>query len=255
MNTSQQLADRFLTIYNIIDKEMRRLLAVDDNVNHAKLIADLVKLSPLFEEYEQDLRLFAKLRNAIVHNPYKSDADPIAEPHESAVDRYSDIKNIILNPPKALGTIAIPSSKIYSINLDENAFDVMEKMNSNVFTHVPVYDEKRLVGIFSENTLFSYVVTLSKVSWDKSLMIRDFSDILSLNYPKSECFIFAHKDSTIFDIKKIFKEYFCQNKRVAVVFITENGKADEDILGMITAWDIAAREKDKNYYNIKKGAL
>lgn len=43
----------------------------------------------------------------------------------------------------------------------------------------------------------------------------------------------------------MFQNSFKENKKLAVIFITENGKETESILGMITAWDLAGYDETR----------
>ena len=54
----------------------------------------------------------------------------------------------------------------------------------------------------------------------------------------TEEFMFISRNKNIYDVEDIFKNYFQRKKRLGCVFITEHGKSNENILGMLTAWDI-----------------
>lgn len=144
----------FLEIYNDIDKYMRKLLNLDDYVGHTELVQKMASRNKIFSKYKDDLIQFAKLRNAIVHNPDKKYAEPIAEPHDFILNKYRNIRNKVKNPPLALETIAIKSENIYTTNMKDIALHVMKEMNKKTFTHVPVIENNRLIGVFSENTVF-----------------------------------------------------------------------------------------------------
>jgi uncharacterized protein YutE (UPF0331/DUF86 family) len=92
----------FLEIYNDIDKYMRKLLNLDDYVGHTELVQKMASRNKIFSKYKDDLIQFAKLRNAIVHNPDKKYAEPIAEPHDFILNKYRNIRNKVKNPPLAL---------------------------------------------------------------------------------------------------------------------------------------------------------
>ncbi len=72
-----------------------------------------------------------------------------------------------------------------------------------------------------ENTVFSYI--------QNSLRIENHS---------MEDFVFISKNRTIYDVEELFKNYFSQNKRLGCIYITEHGKKNKEIRGMLTAWDV-----------------
>ncbi|NLC67536.1 MAG: CBS domain-containing protein [Clostridiaceae bacterium] len=232
-------AEKFLAIYNELDTYMRRELNVDSWISHKDLIRRLAEKGNLLIKYNaDDLMTFAELRNAIVHNPYKNQLDPIAEPHSIILSRYENLRNKILKPPLALDTIAIKYKDIYKATLEENTLTVMETMSKKSFTHVPVIEDGKLIGVFSENTIFSFIVNNRNVIIDDEFKIKDFIDFIPINNHCSECFLFRPRNITVIEIVEVFKNDLIGSKRIAAVFITNNGREDEKILGLITPWDV-----------------
>lgn len=230
----------FLGTYNELDEYLRRKLNVDDNVPHRTLIERMAKKDKILEKFKDDLIDCAKLRNAIIHNPYKNIADPIAEPHDYIVVKYRDMKDRIINPPRALD-IAVLSKQIFSASLDSNAIDIMYTMNKNTYTHVPILKENKVVGVFSQFTVFSYLVQNEEPCLRRDMKIRDFGDFIPLENHPGEYFRFVHKNTLVVEVEEMFQMRLNgKKKRLGIIFITENGNQDERILGIITP-GIAAR--------------
>lgn len=238
MQKSYSNSEKFLIIYNEIDNYFRKILNEDERTPHGELIRKISEKNKIFERYKFDLRSLADLRNAIVHNAYKRNADPIAEPHDYILEKYEIIKNSIMYPPLALDSIAIRVPNIFSTQMEDIAIEVMREMNRNIYTHVPVIDDGRIIGVFSESTMFSYLVNNEDVIFEKEMLIKDFSEFLSVNDRENECFEFASRNATVIEIEEIFHRGFKDKKRISVVFITQNGNQNEKILGLITAWDL-----------------
>lgn len=239
MNNYDGNSEKFLTTYNELDKYMREYLNESGHSSHSDLINKMAKVNKVFNANEYNLRSFANLRNAIVHNPNEKFANPIAEPHDFIVKRYEEIKNKVMNPPKALDTIAIKRDNIFTASLNSKALEIMEQMNKNIFTHVPIVDNDILVGVFSENTVFSYIVKNQEVLIDSEMLIKEFAEYIPINNHGSESFKFVSRETLVIDIEGIFQEGIKDNKRISAVFITENGNENEKLLGMLTAWDVA----------------
>lgn len=147
----------FITIYNEIDEFMRKELNLSQEVSHTELINKISRINKIFAYYKNNLISFARLRNAIVHNPDKRDAEPIADPHDHVVKKYRDVYLKVSKPARALDTIAVKNENIYTANLDDKALDIMSKMKMKTFTHVPIIEDGELFGVFSENTIFAYI--------------------------------------------------------------------------------------------------
>ena len=115
----------------------------------------------------------------------------------------------------------------------------MKIMSKNDFTYVPVLERRKLIGVFSESTLFDYILKWQGAVIDEKLAIRDLDEAIHINNHASEAFIFAKKDITVIEIEDIFRKGFKDNKRIAAVFITEDGIETGELLGIITAWEVA----------------
>lgn len=237
----QNLSEKFIRIYNELDGFMRKYLRVEDFVEHSSLLRMMADKNRIFSSYYRDLKTFADLRNLLVHNPYKGEADPLLIPHEYIVRKYEEIKNSVLKPKKAL-SIAVPRSKIFITTLEENAVDVMQIMNSMTFTHIPVIDGDRMIGVFSENTILSYLTHNKEGLITNEAKIKDFRDFIPFDKHASEYFEFIGRDALLSDVEDMFRLGLRERRRIAVIFVTETGKSTEKFLGMITAWDVAGSE-------------
>ena len=71
MENNRTNFSEFITIYNEIDEYMRRELNQDKWISHSELIRRMARTNKVFKAYMDDLLSYARLRNAIVHNPEK----------------------------------------------------------------------------------------------------------------------------------------------------------------------------------------
>lgn len=233
------LSKEFIGIFNELDSYLRKISGMGQTVSHMFVVDRLSETNKIIRNHRDELKLYARLRNAIVHNPFGSKIEVIAEPHPEVVKKYKTLQNQIMNPPQAL-VLAIPPKKIYSTTMDASAREVMRVMAQKIFTYVPVLDDARhIIGIFSENTVFLYLTRNEICAADDDTRIAEFGEYLPLNQHASEYFEFVSKEATIDDVRDLFEKGLVERKRLAAVFITSNGRKNEEILGMITAWDIA----------------
>ncbi|HOX30073.1 MAG TPA: hypothetical protein P5080_01310 [Candidatus Paceibacterota bacterium] len=239
--TKLTLVEEFLTIYNELDSFMRKQLRCRD-ASHIFLLDRMAEKNYIFRNFREELKEYARLRNAIVHNPFMRIAEPIAEPHFEIVRRYQTLKDKILNPPRAM-SIAVGVGDIYATALDANALETMKVMNEKIYSFVPVLNiRKRIVGVFSENVIFSYLTENEACIIDKSTKISEFWKYVPIEKHSSEYFEFVPKNTLVAGIKEKFEIGLTQRKRLGVVYITDNGRSDGLLLGMITAWDMAGNE-------------
>ncbi len=238
---NNNLSEKFLQIYNELDDYMRKQLKAEIYIDHSTLLRQMADRNRIFSDFYKDLKMFADMRNLLVHNPYKGNADPLLAPHEYIVNKYEDIKNQVLHPKKAL-SIAIPANLIYTTTLETNALKVMQTMNEKVYTHVPVLDGKKMIGVFSENTILSYLSDHKEALILKDMKIKEFEDFIPLDKHLSENFEFVGRHTLLIEVEELFRKNLVNRRRIGMVFITNSGKKDEELLGLLTSWDIAGKE-------------
>lgn len=239
--TDEELSEKFIKIYNELDDFIRKKFNAEEYEDHSSLLRRISEQDKLIYSFYKDLKMFSQIRNLLVHNPYKNKANQLFSPDPYIVQMYENIKNKIISPQKALD-IAIKREQIYTTTLKDNVIKVMEIMNDRTYTHVPVIEDERMIGIFSENTILSYLVHSRDSIITNDLLIEEFRDFIPLDKHPSETFEFVGRSALLSEVEEIFKRSLKKRKRVGVVFITETGKQSEKLLGMITAWDIAGKE-------------
>ena len=70
------------------------------------------------------------------------------------------------------------------------------------------------------------------------MLIEDFMELLPPDKHESERFVFLPKNATLFEVKNEFENRTGRSKRLAVVFLTDNGSISGRIVGMLTPWDV-----------------
>lgn len=241
MSKDDNSVNDLLKIYNQVDAFLRKQPKSDRNAEHSYLIQLVAKTNNIVAKYESELRAVAQLRNSIVHNPMAENISPIAYPNPVVVNRYRTIYAAMLKPRLAL-SIAVPASNIYSSTLESSLNKVLKDMNDNIFTHVPIIEDSKMIGIFSENTLLNYLADNAEAIILDDMTIADFKDYLPLESHKSERFAFLPRNAKLSDVYDIFNRAIKVRQRIGMLFITEQGKVTEKPLGVITAWDLASSE-------------
>lgn len=235
----KKLHDKFIDIYDAIDHYLRKTTQADSDASHSYLLQELASQNQVAARHIEELKAMARLRNSLVHNPFKQYAHPLAQPNRKIVKRYEEIKNALINPPTARA-IAVPKSQLYTTTLDANAIKVLQDMRQHVFTHVPVMDGDTMTGVFSENSLLAYLADKGEAVFTSDTTIKAFKPYIGLDKHPSESFEFLPINAPLSDVYRVFNEAIKVRKRVGVLFLTHSGKSTEKVLGIITAWDLAS---------------
>ena len=73
---------------------------------------------------------------------------------------------------------------------------------------------------------------------DEKTSFYSIREALKIENHSMEKFEFISRRRNIYDIEELFKNYFSVHNRIGCVYITEHGRKDENIIGMLTAWDV-----------------
>lgn len=191
-------------------------------------------------EYKDKLDLCREIRNFLSHHS-EFDGERIVEPSQVMIDFLGEVTDYIRKPPLAI-TRATLFNDILKTSPSQKVQSVMKKMQRLGFSHVPVIENGNFIGVFSISTIFTYALKNGMTSLDDGMTISDFKDLLPPDKHETESFRFVGRESTLFDVRNEFDKKSRQSRRLAVIFITENGSPGGRIIGMLTPWDVITAE-------------
>ena len=175
-------------------------------------------------------------RNALTHNPMLN-GKPIVTLNEGVLPFLDDVIARIKILPTA-ANILIPRDDVFSGSLSDMIHDVVDTMLEKVFSHVPVLDsDDRVIGVFSESTMLE--MSKAGIQDEGNATLGDVSQFLPCDKHTAEVFRFVPKNDPIAHLRHLCAEALGNHKRIGMFFVTENGKEDEPLLGILTVWDIA----------------
>ena len=187
----------------------------------------------------ESLDLCREIRNLITHNANVGGV-PVIEPSEPVLEALRETLAFVRRPPLALD-FATPGSRIVSAGLSDKVLDVMRGMEKSGYSHIPILDKKRFVGVFSVSTVFSCVLKEPSTRIGEETTLRDLSKMLPVE-SHMENYAFVDRNTTSMEVRRMFERISGRNKRLSVIFITEHGRRDEGLLGMLTPWDVMREE-------------
>ncbi len=187
--------------------------------------------------YKEELNAIREIRNLLVHLPMIDGTYPI-EPSDEIGAALQEVIESIEHPLKAMD-FAVKIENIMKTKPEDNAFQIMTRMEENGYSHVPVVMNGKLDGVFSKSTVFSWLINHGNKDIHKEMLIQDFEVFTRINSPHSEYYEFAARNALYIQVRELFeKTYQRKSRRLAAMFITENGHENERLLGMITPWDV-----------------
>lgn len=134
--------------------------------------------------------------------------------------------------------ILIPRDVVSTCTLESTVSSVVEKMVKNCYSHVPVIDmDGKIIGVFSESTMLE--MNKAGIRSGESAVMRDVAEFLPLAKHTADVFKFVPKNDAVLHLRRLCDEAIKKRERIGMFFVTENGRDDESLLGILTVWDIA----------------
>ena len=175
--------DKFIELYNKLDTILREHYNISSRtISCIKRYEDELKVSQ-FESVRNRgfaLESIRNVRNTLIHDAkiYSIDAFDINDKVILFLEKEIDY---LLNP-KRLIDIAVKIENVYSVSLNDNLQDVIFYLSKHKISHAPLLDENGiLLGVFSESTLFSYLLKHNEVSITNDTKIKDFYEYLLID--------------------------------------------------------------------------
>jgi len=191
-----------------------------------------------FRDVSANLDYIRRVRNLLSHCGLVNGDYPVT-PSAGMLETLRETISKVRDIPNAL-RLCIETRDIYAASMSDCIRPAMREMAEKVFTHVPILEDGRVVGVFSENTLLAYMNTSNIVVISENDTFEKVRDFLPLDRHVSEKFAFVSRGTIATEVVKLFQDSLARRERVGMVFVTEHGEPDEELLGILTAWDMAA---------------
>ena len=223
-------SDKFLAAFSVIEKQLKKITKSDNKTSFYQLIENATHKHPVVRHYKEDLKEYADLRNAIVHE--RSDGHVIAEPNEKAVTQLDKIKNNLIAPPCVYPTF---QANVLSFDINKPVGDAVEAMKKNSFSQVVISQNREFESLLTANTITRWLG--SNIKEDMfSLSETTIGSILK--YAEDfEKYKFIPKNQSIFETINLINKTEKKGCRLEAAFITENGEKSEKIIGIVTIAD------------------
>ncbi len=228
--------EEFRKIFNEFEDETKKKLSYKyDKVSDCITILYERRWNPYFNE-RSFIEFCTKLRNIASHN----NNDNYYLITSDTINKLKEILNEVKHPYKVYNKA---TTNIYSKTINDKVLETMKDMNEKTYTHIPIYDKdnKTLVGIFSENSLFQYISEDDHcIILDENTTFNEIKKCIDLDKSK-EIVKFVSKNDLYDNVVNDFIKEFKQGNKLACVMVTNSGSKTEKVIVIITAWDVIGR--------------
>ena len=233
----------FLELYNQLDIKLRekynvgptdgsvimRYITELRNSNYQKIILR-----------GDQLDVIRNLRNDLVHNLKINNSDTFTV-NENVIEFLKEELDL-LEHPILVSDRYVDINNVYTAGLNTIVKNLIMIMKDRGYSYIPIIDDKNhLLGAFSALSLMDSWVNNHKVTFDKDTKVSDLINNIKLESHNGRYFMFVPINE---ELEKVTNEYLqnaSKGRKLALIFVTKNGKANEPVLGILAPYDLLYR--------------
>lgn len=221
-------AEKYIDAYKKLETVLRSMYGLRDEQSISYFIQSDSRNSFM----KNEIAYCQQVRNLLQHRERISSTYPI-EPTDEMLNYLNNAVERLRNRPRCL-SIAIKGADVFSASPDDGLRTVMAKMRKHAFTHVPILQDGKVIGVLSEHSVFNYLTDEGIVDIDGCLALRDLKSYTAIDKNAEEVFSFQPASKYADELLDVFEQEFKRGRRLGMVFLTSAGLPDERLLGILT---------------------
>lgn len=223
------LVNRFIEAFVQIENFLHDYLREGSETPFSDLVREFAKQKRSWND-ENTLIMMGDLRNVIIHERFGK-KKYLSVPIPSIVERLESIKEQLTNPK-----LVYPEFRklVKGFQADDVLTKVLDVIHKDHYSQFPIYNKDKFIGLLTENGITQWLSKYSEAE-DPIIALKDetLRNILELEETRKN-YKFISRDTPIFDAEN----YFINENLLEAQLITQNGKQSENLLGIITRWDL-----------------
>lgn len=242
-------SERFLKKYRILEGLLEKRYE-GEKVSSSSIVMEYIRDEDS-EPVRVDLDLLREIRNILSHNA-GMDGEAVVEPSDEMITRLDSVIEYVRRPrfARQFGT---PAAQVMFAHPNDEIFDVMRSMRKRGYSHVPLKEDGRITGVFSIRCLFDYLAENDLNRLDSHARIHELGVRIHLERKHGERYMFVSADTSIVSVRRAFQRYTEKDRRLSAVFVTRNGSPEEELISIITPWDVLSDPKPTEETNHGSG--
>lgn len=224
-------ADRFLTAFSGIERKLREIAEAEKSASFYALVDRAAQRSRAVAQFRADLKEYADLRNAIVHE--RGNGHPIADPRQGTVKAVEEIRRVLEDPPTLLRVVKVA---VETCRVDDPVGRATRQMYDGDFSQLPVYDNGAFAALLTAETVARWLAACLEggIGLVEEAPVRDV--LAHTEDPDNHRLV--SRDATVFDALQLFDSYNERGKSLDAILVTHAGRRGEKPLGIVTIYDI-----------------
>jgi len=225
----QFLVERFLSAYTRIEQFLRDNVTGWKDCTTPDLAQDFCELRPGLDISPYKIRTAMNLRHALSHGQVKAGRFP-AYPTEEFVQEVERIAKRFTNPPLITSRC---KRQVETASPDDSLRALLIRMSELQLSQFPVYTAGKFVGLISENSIARWIA--ERARHERCLNFAEVQVETIVNETSdSSAYRFVPERTTEPEAVQLF----ASNALLGACLITKFGNQHEELLGIVTRWDI-----------------
>jgi predicted transcriptional regulator len=163
-------------------------------------------------------------------------------PNQWAVARIAHIRDVLLQPILVTQFMHTP---VWSIDADDTLALATQRMYSKHYSQLPVYENNQYRGILTVRNITYWIGAQSHAPLRlDNVLVRTVLEFAS----QRDTAIFVHAQTPLIDVVGYFAAHDRRGTYLDAVLITQDGTADQPLLGLIAMADIPAINEQLQLY-------
>lgn len=191
---------------------------------------------PQYKSLRSNLAFCRVLRNLLSHYDWSKAGNDLVIVTDQAIRQVNNLY-YSLNPV-TLMRVAIRAGQIFAPAPSDSVLAAVKVMQRNDYSYIPIVENHRIVGVFSTKTIMRLVAEKSSLAFSESLTFKDIMDYIRLVDESNAHYGFINPNTTVEDVSLKFQRSKTRRVRLDMLFITDNGRSDGQLQGMVTPVEI-----------------
>ena len=223
----------FLDRFTEFEDEIAKIAKRDKSQSVTSNFKELCRHKPGFSRYQKDVSRIIDLRNMLVHRRDQQ-GNYLAEPTDAVIEILGGLIRLLSDPPLIRRHF---QPEIREFSADDDVKSVLRYLTTRDFSQAIVRVDGKL-NVLSPNTFQRWIAR----HLDDGIMelTAKVSDMLAFQETGDEIG-FLDRKTSVMDALDYFSDQ--ANLHALVLVVTENGRPDQQVLGLVTHWDLGKINK------------
>lgn len=223
-------------------KELEAVVKETFGLNDWDSVTNFLSKRDEYRPYREEIKYCQEVRNLLQHKQKIGGEYPV-EPTDQMLEFLNKTVDSLKNRKKC-EEIMVPISRLFYRKTEDSVFATVPRMKEIPSGHVPVLDDGKVVGVFTAVSFLNIMADKRGEPIEKNMTFEEVKEYIGFDSHDSEVYRFVKKNLYVDELKDVFEQTYSGGKRLAMVFITTNGKADGNLIGTISPWDVLGKDEN-----------